>query len=160
MVKKNGKKETIKKAGSPDAEYAGNITPSTGRLKEAGYGKTVDLELANTGNAGTQNVNRGIEGAGEINPLVTGIAKTNTKTNENFEFGDLKAGNNQLENDNAGLNRDYNDAPPSTGDTTGDLNEFGNELGNQPVVNFEVGDLEKKEQLPAKKSNPDEVKNQ
>lgn len=99
--------------------------------------------------------NRGIEGAGEINPLVTGIAKTNTRINENFEIGDLEMGNDQLENDNAGLNRDYNDAPPSTGDTTGKLND-----GSQPDYHFEVADIDKNEQLPAEKSNPGEAKNQ
>ncbi|HEX3043825.1 MAG TPA: hypothetical protein VHY08_03645 [Bacillota bacterium] len=159
MVKKNGKKETVKKAATPDVEYSGNLTPSAGRVKEAGYGKTTDLELAdvgkNYGGAGNENTNRGIETEGEINPLVTGIAKTNTKTDENFEIGDLKMGNGQLENDNAGLNRDYNDAPPSTGDTTGNLKD-----GSQPDYNFEVADLDKKEKLPAEKANPGEAENQ
>jgi hypothetical protein len=123
MVKKNAKKETIQKAVNPDTEYSENITPSAAKVKEAGYGKAMDLELADVENNPevheTQKFNRGIEDEGEINPLVTGVTKTNTKTDENFEFGNPEVGNNQMENDNAGLNRDYNDAPPSSGDTTG-----------------------------------------
>jgi hypothetical protein len=156
MAKKNAKNETLKKAQGMDTEYSGNITPSAGRVKEAGYGKTTDLELADveTEGAGTQKTNRGIEGAGEINPLVTGIAKTNTHINENFELGNLNMGNNQLENDNAGLNTDYNDAPPSTGDTVGagalhNLNEY----GSQPDFGYEVGDLEKNERKPGEAEN-------
>ncbi|MCL6589461.1 MAG: hypothetical protein K6U80_05845 [Firmicutes bacterium] len=123
MVKKHFKKI------NPDMEYSGYIAPSTGRVKRAGAGSgkatepgSEDVEK-NYGGGGFQAVNRGIEDEGEINPLVTGITKTNT--GKNFKFGDPKIGNNQLENDNAGLNTDYNEAPPSTGDTTGEAGNKG-----------------------------------
>jgi hypothetical protein len=52
IMKNNKKPGTtgVKKTKiSDDVEYSGNITPSAGRLKEAGYGKSMDLELAEFG---------------------------------------------------------------------------------------------------------------
>jgi hypothetical protein len=47
--KKPGTTKVKKTKVSDDVEYSGNITPSAGRLKEADYGKSMDLELAEFG---------------------------------------------------------------------------------------------------------------
>ena len=142
MSKKNRNHETTKESKVPNMDYSPNLSPSAARLREAGYGKSMDLELAKTEENQAVEENQSLNtGLNMRNDSEMNTAGTNdTQPNQNFELGNLETQNNQENNLN-------NDALQNTG-YTGELtnyktNEFEG-IANQPEHDFEFGDLNPK----------------
>jgi hypothetical protein len=160
MSKKN-KNETIKKAKVPDTEYSGNLNPSaTSRLKKAGYGKSMDLELADIGKNQAKNEaeiyypGQNTEHNAKVIPETSIIQPDDAKINHEFEFGNMGIQNNPvnfLRNaEDTRLNAEL------AGEFAGYKMNGRKEIENQ---NFEFGDIDKKNKLPVENRQNNKFKN-
>lgn len=160
MSEKNNKNETVKKAKVSDTEYSGNLTPSApGRLKEAGYGKSMDLELADIGQnqakneAEIYNPKWNTEHTASVKPETNIIQPDDAKINQDFEFGNIGIKNNPINllknTEDTGLNSEF------AGELAGNKNNR-KEIENQ---NFEFGGFGKKDKLSSKNRENTNFKN-
>ena len=93
MPKKKTKKQTIKESPVPDQEYSSPLSPDTGRVKEAGYGKSTDLELASLENTKVKQ---------KVQDTTVGLYSESLAAlpGQNFKYGNLEDLNNLAKNYN------------------------------------------------------------
>ena len=93
MPKKKTKNQTIKESPVPDQEYSSHLSPDTGSIKEAGYGKSTDLELASFENT---------EARKEVQDINVGLYSESLAAlpGQNFKYGNLEDLNNLAQNYN------------------------------------------------------------
>lgn len=155
---KPGTTAVKKNKSTNDVEYSGNLTPSTSRLKEAGYDKSMDLELAEVGQTqvtenqinNTRSDMGNMENTTELNPFTTITRSNNEQTHHNFEFGEMDTQNSSGNNPN---NPEFTTG--TAGEPAGNPESDAiNENGEQDSSNFEFGNMnnpDKKNKLPAPK---------
>lgn len=159
MSEKNNQNKAVKKPQNPDTEYSGNLTPSAGRVKEAGYGKSMDLELADIGPNQAKNEAEiydpewKTENVAKVKPETNIIQPDDAGTTHDFEFGNMGIPNNPtslLKNtNNTGVNTEF--AGELAGNKINDRKEIG-------TRNFEFGAENEADLLPTEKSQHNKLK--
>jgi hypothetical protein len=127
MTKKIESKERGKTSPFSDTEYASFISPSTGKINEAGYGPGIKMELASLDSKkGLQDIDAGLHSG-----------HSPEKNTNNLEFGDLE--NRNYRNDNMGFSFGYkeNDNFEFSDMNNHDQfkNEYSRELTEQKSIN-------------------------
>ena len=95
MTKKKTKNQSHQVSPVPDLDYSTPLTPDTGRVKEAGYGKSIDFELASFESTKAKKEAQGIDAA-----LYQGN-KPET-SNQNLEFANM---DNPVDNQGNNVNK-------------------------------------------------------